>query len=178
MTSTTSVRGPWTPSTRLELDVGGRGRPGDERHGRRAARPSGADRGRLGDELDDLAPRDDADVEVGDERERAAALARARGEDERAGLGDRDRAAGEHAVERVELARRQAVVLDDLDAAGRQSSGKPAGTTIRDAAVRSRLGDRGARSPARDAAHLGAVVADALAEELDARAPVERRRAR
>ena len=50
--------------------------------------------------------RDDAEVVVGHERERAAALRRAAVEHDRAGLRDRERAAGEGAVEGVEVVRR------------------------------------------------------------------------
>ena len=69
------------------------------------SRPRLDARERLGQQLDDLRLADDADVEVGHERERAAPLLRAAGEDDRAGLGDRGRAAGECAVDAVELVR-------------------------------------------------------------------------
>ena len=62
---------------------------------------------------------DDDQVEVGHQGERPAALAGAVVEDDRAGLGDRDRAAGHHARRPVEFGggqRRR--VADQLDARG------------------------------------------------------------
>ena len=119
-------------------------------------------------------------MEVGDERERAAALVRRRREDDRAGLCDRDGAAGEDAVERVELVRRrEPVVLDELDSGGRQAPAarrdhEPPGAVPRAQTPTDLARDLLAGG---DAPHLGAVVADPLAEELDALARVERRRA-
>src|ERR1700759_1755206 len=71
-----------------ELDVaGGRG-AGDE--GVRAGRVEAGER--VGEVGRDLTGLDDDQVEVGDQGERAAALAGAGVEDDRPGLGDRDRA--------------------------------------------------------------------------------------
>ena len=58
---------------------------------------------RLGNEPDDLVLADHADVEVRHEGERPPALPLPRVEHERARLGDRDRTAGERAVELVQL---------------------------------------------------------------------------
>ena len=62
-------------------------------------------RHRLGYELYDLGLIDDADMEVRNERQGSASLCRPRTENDRARLGDRDGAAGENAVELVELGR-------------------------------------------------------------------------
>ena len=75
----------------------------------------GKPRKRLGQELHDLGLSHDADVEVGDKRQRATAFEGAGSEDDRPGLGDRCGAAGERAVEGIELESGQAVVGDELD---------------------------------------------------------------
>src|SRR3954471_5925449 len=78
----------------LELDVRrGRG-AGDEGDGLRVARGGLEGGDRVGDGGDDLLRVDHAEVVVGDECERAPAGFRATVEDDRAGLGDRERAAG------------------------------------------------------------------------------------
>src|SRR3954454_22295062 len=92
----------------VELDVRGGRRAGDERQ--RSVRIEPGDRVRDGG--DDLLGADDADVVIGDERERSPAGCRAAVEDDRAGVGDRERAAGDHRVERFELAYRELVILD------------------------------------------------------------------
>ena len=63
--TTSSVRGPCTPSTRLQLDVAGRRRAADP--GQRPVRVEPGDR--LGHGLDDLVGPDDAEVVVGHERD-------------------------------------------------------------------------------------------------------------
>ena len=102
--TSSSRRGPWTPSTRESSMSEVADGPGDERH--RAARPR-AGRRRAGGSrpgpVDDLALLDDAQVEVGNQREGAAALPRARIEDKRPGLGDREGAAGEGGADLVEV---------------------------------------------------------------------------
>ena len=75
-TSTTSVRGPWTPSTRSSSMSEVAEGPEMNVSGRRSRTASLQARDRLGDELDDPALLDEADVQVGDERDRAAALVR------------------------------------------------------------------------------------------------------
>jgi hypothetical protein len=90
----------------LELDVAGGARAGDQREGAAGA-VQRADR--LGNARDDPCALDDTDVQVGHERERAAAGVLAAVEDDGAGLGDGQRAAGERAVEGVEVADAQAV---------------------------------------------------------------------
>ncbi len=67
--------------------------------------------------------RDDAEVDVGDEREGSPPVGRAGGEHERARLRDRERAAGERGVEGVELGRREVVVFDHVHA-GRPPLGR------------------------------------------------------
>src|SRR5438477_685904 len=94
-----------------ELDVRrGRGTR-DERD--RAARIDAVEG--LGQELADLRLDDDADMEIRHERHPTAALLRAGREDDRAALGDRGAAAGQRAVDLVELPRGEVVVLDELD---------------------------------------------------------------
>ena len=68
---------------------------------------------RLGHAPDDLVGRDDADVQVGQQAERPPALGGPGVEDDRAGLGDGDRAAGDDAVDRVEVGPRQRRVVAD-----------------------------------------------------------------
>jgi hypothetical protein len=86
-----------------QLDVaGGRG-TGDE--GVRAGRVEPGER--VGQVRGDLIVAHDDQVEVGHQGERAAALAGAVVQDDRAGLGDRDRAAGQHAGHPVEFGRRE-----------------------------------------------------------------------
>ena len=58
---------------------------------------------------------DDADVQVGDEAQRSAALAGAAVEGDRARLGAAGRAGRQRTVERVELARGERLVLDELE---------------------------------------------------------------
>ena len=58
---------------------------------------------RLGNGREHLLGPDDADMQIRDQRERAASLTRSRVEHDRAGVGDRQRAAGDHSVARVEL---------------------------------------------------------------------------
>ena len=124
-----------------------------------ASGTDGDDRGRL----------DDAQVQVGHQRERPAAGARAAVEDDRAGLGDRQRAAGQHAVERVEVARRERRVVDDeLDAvelrAARRAGPRSGAPDARAQPRRPRR--RGRRAATRVDGR--AVLGHALAEALDA----------
>ena len=56
------------------------------------------------------------------------------------------RAAGEHAVEPVELGRREPVILDELEPSGRHAAGAPGGIADAPCAARfERLGDRSRR---------------------------------
>ena len=81
----------------------------------------------VGHRRHDRAGLDDAQVQVGHERQRPPAGARAAVEHDRAGLGDRQRAAGEHAVEPVEVARRERRVVDhELDARDLGRARRPA----------------------------------------------------
>ena len=90
ITRTSSVRGPWTPSTRESSMSEVADGPRDEGHGTEDALGSCRRSGhRLGHPADDLPLLDDAQVVVRDERERTATLARARVEDDGPGLGDR-----------------------------------------------------------------------------------------
>jgi hypothetical protein len=156
----------------IELDVARGARPGDK-----GEWPAGALQGadRVGHRGDDLAALDDADVEVGHQGQRPAARTLAAVEDDRAGLGDGQRAAGDGAVERVEIARGEAAVLHQLE----QRGAPRVGQADRDAeaarsVVGARLTDRG-----RDVvglAHGGAIVRDALGEARDGVAARGRRR--
>ena len=147
------MRGPWTPSTRLSsmslvalgplIQVSGRG---------------GVEAGhRVGYVGDDLVGADDADVHVGDQRDRAAALAGAVVEDDGAGLGDADGRVGDDGGAGVELGGRQPVVDDGVgdvdreagghdDAAVGQRGDQPVGELARACSARRR---RGSRRPAR-----------------------------
>ena len=64
----------------------------------------------LGDGLDDPIGLDDAEVVVGDERERAAALARSMPQHDRAGRRDAKRTAGQHPFRHVQIPIREAFV--------------------------------------------------------------------
>ena len=95
-----------------QLDVRGRGRTGDERQRAALALDELVEpRERSGDAVDDLLLADDADVQIGEEREDAPSLRRPGGEHERACLGDRQRAAGDDAVDAVEVEVRAAMTL-------------------------------------------------------------------
>ncbi len=117
-TMTSSRRGPWTPSTRwssMSLVADG---PLIHVCGRVGFEPAE----RLGHAPDDPVGRDDADVQVGQEAERPPALAGTGVEDDRAGLGDGDRAVGDDAVDRVEVGRRQRRVVADAGPRPQRSS--------------------------------------------------------
>ena len=132
-TRTTRFLGPCTPSTRLSSmsEVGGGSR--DERD-RPALEPRSGDlRQRLRQDLDDLFLSDDADVQVGNERKRSPALGWAAREHDRAGLGDRNGAAGESTVDPVELGRGQSWPSTRSRSAARQDDGIPGATTSRTA---------------------------------------------
>ena len=68
----------------------------------------------LGNDADDLILGHDADVMVRDERHRPATGRAPAVEDDRSGLGDRGGTAGDCAVDRVQLRRRQEVIFDHL----------------------------------------------------------------
>ena len=121
--------------------------------------------------------RDDADVEVGDEGERTPPLARAGGEDDRAGLGDREGAAGEDAVEGCRARPRSEPVVDDELEPGRPPRRRQTGRDPDPAGCRARARASpiaAASSAALDPSDLGPVVGEPLAEELGARRSVER----
>ena len=121
---------------------------------------------------------DDADVEVGDERERAAALGRPGREDDRPGLGDRDGAARDGAVDQVEVAWRQLVVLDELDVGAAPGGREPAGRDQpRRATRRADRTDHRRELGLGHAPHLCAILAHSPAEELDTLVCTERSRA-
>src|SRR4029077_7465423 len=86
-----------------ELDVAGGGGTGDE-----GVRPGRVEPGeRVRQVRGDLFLADHGQVEVGHQGERAAALAGAVVQDDRPGLGDGDRAAGDDAAHPVEFGRAQ-----------------------------------------------------------------------
>jgi hypothetical protein len=108
-----------------QLDVAGGGGAGDQGVG-----PGRVEAGeRVSQVRGDLVLAHDDQVEVGDQGERAAALTRSAGtviQDDRAGLGDRHRAAGQHAGGPVEFGRRErGLVAGQRDLAGQ--AGQPAG---------------------------------------------------
>ena len=134
-------------------------------------RPSAATPGQRGDRVghagDDRVGLDDADVPVRHEGERAAAGALAAVEDDRAGLGDGQRAAGEHAVEPVERLRGQRrVVGHDLDPLDRLRAARRDGDPAR-AALAAQPRDGVGEVGGGDARHRRAVLGDALAEAVD-----------
>jgi hypothetical protein len=99
-----------------QLDVAGGGRPGDQRV--RARRIEDGERVRqVGD---DLVGADHDQVEVGHQGERAAPLTRAVVEDDGAGFRDRDRAAGQHPGDIIELAYRQRGIAQQFHRRGHQ----------------------------------------------------------
>ena len=105
---TSRVRGPCTPSTRdssMSLVADG---PLIQVSGRRRARGQPGDR--LRDQLDHLLGPHHAQVIVGHQGDRAPALVGGGVQDDGAGLGDRDRGPGDHAVDGVQIRRRQPVV--------------------------------------------------------------------
>ena len=163
---------PWAVNAldAAQLDVRGRRRAGDQRD-----RPTlGSDQFSgtpkpLGYELDDLRSVDDADMEIGDQRQRAAAARLGvGGEDDRARLGDCSGAACDGAIERVEAGGVECRVRQQLKA-GRspffpelcRDSQTPRTASCRDVFDRRRYRFRD------DAENLGPVVGDALAEEVD-----------
>ena len=75
---------------------------------------------RVGDVGDDLRRLDDADVAVGDEGDRPAALPGAVVENDRAGLGDAEAGSGDDGVERVEVGGGQTVALSGLSTGRRR----------------------------------------------------------
>ena len=117
-TTTSSTRGPCTPSTRSSSMSEVADGPETNVSGRRAGDADAEPRDRLGDELDDLlAPRRRRRGGRARASARAGPGARPAVEDERARLGDRERAPGQHGVERRRASREvEAVVLDQLDA--------------------------------------------------------------
>ena len=118
-----------------------------------------------GTELDDLALVDQADVEVGDESDRTAALVRRGRQDDRPGLGDCDGAAGDDAVHAVELVRVELGVLDAARAARTPVRWQAAGITSRRAPSDSQTAAISAASRPGRPPDVGPVLADALAEE-------------
>ena len=154
-TSTSSLRGPWTPSTRSSSMSEVADGPETSVIGRPARAASASRCDGVGHPGDDVAGLDHADVVVGHERQRAAPRARPAVEHDRAGLGDRERAAGQHPVELVERARRERrVVLDELDALDHAVGAEPPGGhgQPRRPALAADRGDRGRQVRAVDAA--------------------------
>src|SRR3954447_19424512 len=119
-TKTSSVRGPWTPSTRSSSMSDVAEGPETNVIGRPSAAAAGGGGDGVGHRRDDRRRIDDADVAVRDERQRTAAGPGTAVEDDRARVGDRQRGAGDDGVERVELGGRKLVVLDDVDADRRE----------------------------------------------------------
>ena len=123
----------------------------------------------LGDEADDLVVADDAEVIVGQQRDRPAALARAAVEHDRPGLGDPQGAGGQDAVAARRAARWSGPGRGAARRpAGIQPAGRSAGTTSLLHAPRGAgRGDRRGRSAAATRRTVGLVLGDALDELLD-----------
>ena len=147
----------------IELDVARGARPRDE-----GERPAGALEGadRVGHGGEDLRTLDDADVQVGDERQRAASRPLAAVEDDRARLGDGQRTAGDGAVEaRRAPGRSGRGPRGGRSRPGRHSPGRP---RARRGGARPAPGTPARSCPrCRGLAHGGAVVRDALGEARD-----------
>src|SRR5690348_17869787 len=154
-----------------ELDVAGGGGAGDE-----GVRPGRVEPGeRVGQVRGDLILAHDDEVEVGHQGERAAALTRSAWavvQDDRPGLGDGDRAAGDDAAHPVEFGRGQrGLVAGQRDLAGQFGqpvAGEPvwyherAGYSGRTGGQHA--GDSGGELRLGDALHHSAVVGGALGE--------------
>ena len=163
------MRGPCTPSTRsssmsdvaLGPETNVSGRPSARGAGASAAIASGTRRGRRPASTTQTCR---SGTSVSARRPlRGAAV-----EHDRAGLGDRQRAAGEHAVERVEVARRERRVVDDAARRPARRAARRAATAT--AARRARAhaaATASASSPRGDAPHGRAVLGGALAEPRD-----------
>ena len=119
----------------------------------------------LGDEADDLVVADDAEVVVGQERDRPAALARAAVEDDRPGLGDPQRAGRQHAVAALELVVGQARLAEELDA--RRAPSRRAGRRARPAASPLAPAQAAAIAPGRSRGSTVRTVALYSAHALD-----------
>ena len=167
-TKITSLRGPCTPSTRSssmsEVALGPEtsviGRP-SAAAGASAATASGTDAWMRAASTKQM-------WQVGHERERAAAAVGAAVEHDRAGLGDRERAAGQHAVEAVELARGDRRIVDESSTPA-SSCGTAGGTASRAAPCSRHAASTAASSspPAATRRTVGAVLGGALAEARD-----------
>src|SRR4029453_18002062 len=111
----------------------------------------------VGNGGDNVLGADDADVVVGDERERASAGGGTGVQHDRAGVGDRHRAAGDNRVERVELGDRETLIGHSAEVGqlGRYADALRAGEDLadRDGHVRSAVYGR-------------AIFGDALAEQV------------
>ena len=163
---TSSRRGPWTPSMRwssMSLVADGPlihvcGRVGSRRTSASGTLP------------DDPVRRHDADVEVGQQAERPSALGGAAVEDDRAGLGDGDRAVRDDPVDRVEVGPGQRRVVPARTTSERSSQVRwDAG---RDGQPPGRPGDQDVGDDRRQrllgrAVDGRPVVADTLDEQLD-----------
>ena len=138
----------------------------------------------LGHQRDDLIRLDQAQVVVGDEAERAAALAGAGVEDDRAGLGDGHGGAGDDAVHLVEFLGGQPVVGDQLDAvegAGLAGTGQVQAGQVQagrhDYPARAAVGQRSAdgvqQLRGRGAAHVAVVVDEPVGQQVEQGGRVE-----
>src|SRR5690348_4015013 len=152
-----------------QLDVAGGGGTRDQ-----GVRPGRIEPGeRVGQVRGDLVLAHDHQVEVGHQGERAAALTGAVVQDDRPGLGDGDRAAGDDAAHPVEFGRGQrGLVAGQRDLTGQ--SGQPvAGEPVwyhERAGYRGRTGGQHAGDSGRelrlwDALHHSAVVSGTLGEQ-------------
>ncbi len=129
---------------------------------------------RVGQVGGDLVLAHDDQVEVGHQGERAATLAGAVVQDDRAGLGDRDGAAGDDAAHPVEFGRgKRGLVAGQRNLPGQfgqPARGSPSGTTTGPGTAAARAASTRATAAARrrprpDALDDGAVVGGALGEQ-------------
>ena len=145
----------------------GGGRAGDERQ--RPARRGGVAqrRHRLGHAGHDLVLAHHAHVQVGHQRQPPRALTGATVEDERPGRGDGQRAAGDHAVDRVQLLDGQLGLLDQLEAVRQPRRARArALSASRRAPWRAATAATASATPPRlDAGDRGAEVLDPLGQQ-------------
>ena len=99
----------------LKLDIGRRRRTGDEGDGTTGLMHSMCEpRERLGYQPDDLAAVDHTDVKIRNETQQAPSFALVSGQRHRTSLCDRDGAAGQGAIDAIEVMCGQAVITDRL----------------------------------------------------------------
>ena len=157
------MRGPCTPSTRFELDVAGRRRAADE-----GQRPGRVEPGQhSGTVCTTWSARTTQTCTVGHQADRPPALVRGAVEDDRAGLGRRGRAGGDHGVDPSSCGRgREPSSVATVGVGGSQPRRQPGGTTTR----RRRPGSAAATASATSGGRGGTVHRRPVVDQPVARA--------